>query len=88
VDGPRRGDLKWAHLPEDDLEGIKVLIRTGVVALVREGTPMHKVVPEESDPNATSGLAANLSLLDEIVRDGGRQMLAAALQAEVVARAD
>jgi hypothetical protein len=55
VDGPRRGDLKRAHLPE------------------------------EADPNATSGSAASLSLLDEIVRDGARQMLAAALQAEVAA---
>jgi hypothetical protein len=55
VVGPRRGDLKRAHLPE------------------------------EADPNATSGSAASLSLLDEIVRDGARQMLAAALQAEVAA---
>ena len=46
---------------------------------------MLKVVPEESDPNATSRSAASLSLLDEIVRDGARQMLAAALQAEVAA---
>ncbi|HEX8769969.1 MAG TPA: IS256 family transposase [Acidimicrobiales bacterium] len=46
---------------------------------------MLKVVPEESDPNATSGSAASSSLLDEIVRDGARQMLAAALQAEVAA---
>ena len=46
---------------------------------------MLKVVPEESDPNAPSGSAASLSLLDEIVGDGARQMLAAALQAEVAA---
>ena len=48
---------------------------------------MLKVVPGESDPNATSGSAASLTLLDEIVRDGARQMLAEALQAEVVAAA-
>jgi putative transposase len=43
---------------------------------------MLKVVHDESEPNDnTSGS----SLLDEIVRDGARQMLAAALQAEVAA---
>jgi putative transposase len=46
---------------------------------------MLKVVHEESEPNATSGTEAGSSLLDEIVRDGARQMLAAALQAEVAA---
>ena len=46
---------------------------------------MLKVVPGASDPSATSGSAASLSPLDEIVRDGARQMLAAALQAEVAA---
>jgi len=49
-----------------------------------EGTPMLKVVHEESEPSATGGSTAT-SLLDEIVRDGARQMLAAALQAEVAA---
>jgi putative transposase len=42
---------------------------------------MLKVVHEESEPNEAGGS----SLLDEIVRDGARQMLAAALQAEVAA---
>jgi hypothetical protein len=46
---------------------------------------MLTVVPEASYPNATSGSAASLSPLDEIVRDGARQMLAAALSAEVAA---
>ena len=45
---------------------------------------MLKVVHEESEPNAI-GAPASASLLDEIVRDGARQMLAAALQAEVAA---
>ncbi len=45
---------------------------------------MLKVVHEESEPNAI-GASAGASLLDEIVRDGARQMLAAALQAEVAA---
>jgi len=59
-----------------------VLIGTGVGALVREGTPMLKVVRDEASTNDN---AVSSSLLDEIVRDGARQMLAAALQAEVAA---
>jgi transposase-like protein len=48
---------------------------------------MLKVVHAESEPNATGGVGGSLvsSLLDEIVRDGARQMLAAALRAEVAA---
>ena len=45
---------------------------------------MLKVVHEEDESN-DGGDAAGGSLLDEIVRDGARQMLAAALQAEVAA---
>ena len=41
---------------------------------------MLKVVDDPAEPNSAGG-----SLLDEIVRDGARQMLAAALQAEVAA---
>jgi transposase-like protein len=41
---------------------------------------MLKVVQDPAEPNSIGG-----SLLDEIVRDGARQMLAAALQAEVAA---
>jgi len=44
-----------------------------------------KVVEEESESNAHAPAAVGGSLLDEIVRDGARQMLAAALQAEVAA---
>jgi len=44
---------------------------------------MFKVVQDEIASNEASG-----SLLDEIVRDGARQMLAAALQAEVAAYVD
>jgi len=43
-----------------------------------------KVVHEDSESNEAGGSASS-SLLDEIVRDGARQMLAAALQAEVAA---
>jgi putative transposase len=46
-----------------------------------------KVVHEESEPNTTSATRGS-SLLDEIVRDGARQMLAAALRAEVAAYVD
>src|SRR4051812_18964919 len=62
---------------------MQVLIRVGVGAPAREGTPMLKVVHVEdsSVPDASVGG----SLLDEIVRDGARQMLAAAMAAEVVA---
>ena len=50
----------------------------------REGTPVLTVVHEGRDPNEAGDAAgAGRSLLDEIVRDGARQMLAAALQAEV-----
>jgi putative transposase len=41
---------------------------------------MPKVVHDEAEPNEASG-----SVLDEIVREGARQMLAVALQAEVSA---
>jgi transposase-like protein len=44
---------------------------------------MLKVVQDPGGPNSIGG-----SLLDEIVRDGARQMLAAALQAEVAAYVD
>ncbi len=53
-----------------------------------EGTPVLKVVEEESESNAHAPAAVGGSLLDEIVRDGARQMLAAALQAEVAAYVD
>ena len=39
---------------------------------------MFKVIHDPAEPNL-----AGASMLDEIVRDGARQMLAAALQAEV-----
>jgi hypothetical protein len=46
---------------------------------------MLKVVHDETEASATTASTARSSLLDEIVRDGARQMLAAALQAEVAA---
>ena len=44
---------------------------------------MLKVAQEGSESNATGVTGAGSSLLDEIVRDGARAMLSAALQAEV-----
>lgn len=50
---------------------------------------MLKVVQQDSGANQAGGSAATGgSLLDEIVRDGARAMLAAALQAEVAAYVD
>jgi len=46
---------------------------------------MLKVVQEEAGSNAHVPAAVGGSLLDELVRDGARAMLAAALQAEVAA---
>ena len=44
---------------------------------------MLKVVQENNESNRDEPDGAGVSLLDEIVRDGARQMLTAALQAEV-----
>ena len=46
---------------------------------------MLKVVHEEPDPDKHTPAAVGGSLLDELAREGARQMLAAALQAEVAA---
>ena len=52
----------------------------------REGTPMLTVVPDVAGALPAEGQPS--SLIDQIVRDGARQMLAAALQAEVAAYID
>jgi len=49
---------------------------------------MLKVVHEESESNAHAPVGVGGSLLDGLVRDGARAMLAAALQAEVAAYID
>ncbi len=49
---------------------------------------MLKVVQEGSEPNKHTPAAVGGSLLDELAREGARQMLAAALQAEVAAYID
>ncbi len=52
----------------------------------REGTPVLKVVQEASAGQGSA--AASGSLIDEIVADGARRMLAAALEAEVASYVD
>ena len=52
----------------------------------REGTPMLTVVPDVAGALPADGQPS--SLIDQIVREGARQMLAAALQAEVAAYVD
>jgi hypothetical protein len=55
----------------------------------REGTPVFTVVKSDDATPSTAPepAAAGVSLIDEIVRDGPRRMLAAALEAEVAAYA-
>src|SRR5699024_3203425 len=50
--------------------------------------PMLKLVYDNGDANHQPLEGSGRSLLDEIVRDGARQMLASALQAEVAAYVD
>ncbi len=49
---------------------------------------MLKVVQEDSKNSVDAAVVRGGSLLDEIVRDGARAMLAAALRAEVAAYID
>ena len=49
---------------------------------------MLTVAQEESDPNVHGPAAVGGALLDELVRDGARQMLAAALLAEIAGYVD
>src|SRR6266568_4673330 len=64
--------------PRDPTEGIKQGPRANAG---REGTPVLTVVTEEGPTPAATAVGG--SLIDEIVRDGARRMLAAALEAEV-----
>ncbi|WP_397509336.1 hypothetical protein [Rhodococcus baikonurensis] len=56
--------------PDDDLQGIGILIKTSVVALAG-GTPVLTVIHNDDNQfNADGGR----SLLDEIVCDGARKI--------------
>src|SRR5258705_13860294 len=62
--------------------------KIGAPTPVGKVRPVLSVVPEESDSrddHAVGGGDAPTSLIDQIVRDGARRMLAEALQAEVEA---
>lgn len=72
------------YLPSKIEAHAQVRIRVGVGAPAREGTSMLKVVHEENQPWQVPA-AVGGSLLDELARDGARQMLAAALPAETAA---
>ena len=50
--------------------------------------PMLKIVPDSGEANQDGPNPSGESVLDTIARDGARQMLAAALQAEVAAYVD
>ena len=75
-----------AYLPGDDLKSPRSDQGPALEALVREGTPVLKVVhdTESANENTTGGE----SLLDAIARDDAQQMLAVALQAEIDAYID
>jgi hypothetical protein len=53
-----------------------------------DGNAVRLAPHSQSEANATGGLTGSSSLLDQIVSDGARQMLAAALQAGVAAYID
>src|SRR5258708_18501682 len=57
--------------------------RPAPASVGREGTPVLTLVTENPSTPAAPTVAG--SLIDEIVRDGARRMLAAALEAEVAA---
>jgi hypothetical protein len=60
--------------------------KAGAPTPVGKVRPMLSVVPEQFDGrDERAAVGGSSSLIDEIVRDGARQMLAVALQAEVVA---
>ena len=63
---------------------IKVPSKTGAVTLVGKVRPMPTVVSDAVDcDGSAAGAASGSSLIDELVREGARRMLAEALRAEV-----
>ncbi len=60
-------------------------MRAGVDALARDGAPVLEISDDGFLPGVIAPVAVEGSLLVEIARDGARQMLAAALLAEVAA---
>ena len=66
--------LEGRTFPEDDLQLVKSIIARHSKCWVERYALMLKVVPETD--------SEEVSPLDQIVRDGARRMLAAALRAE------
>jgi len=63
---------------------MKVPSKTGAVTLVGKVRPMFTVVSDSADcDGSAAGAPLGSSLIDELVREGARRMLAEALQAEV-----
>ena len=75
--------------PVDDREGsyppgdLEVSSKIGAPTPVGKVRPVLTVVPGAADADDPAGRTAASSLIDEIVREGARRMLAEALQAEV-----
>src|ERR1700745_970301 len=78
------GDVKEG-VPSRDRSRKRSQARAGAGTPGREGTPMLTVVPDM--PAVLPGGEPS-SVIDQLVREGARQMLAAALQAEVAAYID
>ena len=74
--------MSVAYLPGDDLKSSQSDHGRRWCA-GRKGTPMLKVVQENNESNNDGPNKARVSLLDEIVRDGAKQTLTAALLVEV-----
>lgn len=74
--------VRVPYVPEDGSSGNQVFDQDRRWRAGWEVTPLLTVV-QEDDGSDNSG--ASRSVLDEIARDGARQMLAAALEAEVAA---
>jgi transposase-like protein len=63
---------------------MKVPSKTGAATLVGKVRPMLTVVSDSADRDGSAaGSSSGSSLIDELVREGARRMLAEALQAEV-----
>ena len=63
---------------------MKVPSKTGAVTLLGKVRPMLTVVSDSADRDGSvAGAPSGSSLIDELVREGARRMLAEALQAEV-----
>src|ERR1700739_4189790 len=72
---------KERPVPDDRM---KVPSKTGAITLVGKVRPMLTVVSDSADRDGSAaGSSSGSSLIDDLVREGARRMLAEALQAEV-----